>query len=113
MLHDAVDFGDERLALGVARLEQLFDARQTLGDVVGAGHATGVEGAQRQLRARLADGLGGDDADRLAQLDHAAACQVFAVAHAADAEARFAGERRAHKGLLDAVALARWPAPLR
>jgi hypothetical protein len=53
---------------------------KTLRNVVGAGHTTGVEGAQRQLRARLADGLGSDDADRLAHLDLAAACQIFTIA---------------------------------
>ena len=56
---------------GRARLEQLDDAGQPVGDVL-ADHAAGVEGPHRELRAGLADGLGGDDADRLAELDHAA-----------------------------------------
>ena len=63
---DAVDLGDERLALGHAGLEQLLDTGQTGRDVDAAGDTTGVERAHRQLRARLADGLRGDDADRLA-----------------------------------------------
>ena len=33
------------------------------------GDATGVEGAHRELRAGLANGLRGDDADGLAELD--------------------------------------------
>ena len=42
--------------------------------------AADVEGTHRQLGARLADRLGGDDADRFADVDHAAARQVTAVA---------------------------------
>ena len=64
----AVDLGDLRQALRLARLEQLDDAGQALGDVQ-AGDAAGVEGAHRQLGARLADRLGGDDPDRVADLD--------------------------------------------
>ena len=45
------------LALGHASLEQFLDARQTAGDVQ-AGHTAGVEGAHRELRARLADATG-------------------------------------------------------
>ena len=55
----------------------------------------GVEGAHRQLRARLADGLRGDDADRDARLDQLGVRQVQAVALRADAHAQFAGERAA------------------
>src|ERR671920_245054 len=58
--------------------------------------AADVERAHGQLRARLADRLGGDDADRLADVDQAAAAEVAAVALRADAEARGAGQRRAH-----------------
>ena len=65
-LDDAVDVADLGLALGDAGLEQLLDARQAGGDVQ-AGDAAGVERPHRQLRARLADRLGGDDADRLAE----------------------------------------------
>ena len=63
----AVLLGDLRQALRLARLEQLDDARQTVRDVR-AGDAAGVERAHRQLRAGLADRLGGDDADRVADL---------------------------------------------
>ena len=50
-----------------------------------AGDAAGVERPHRQLRARLADRLRGDDADRLADADQLAGGQVAAVAGAADA----------------------------
>src|SRR5581483_1899837 len=91
----AVDLADDGLALGDARLEQLLDAGQTLGDVGRRRHATGVERAHRQLGARLADRLGGDHADRLADLDQLAGGQVAAVAVAADALPGLAGEDRA------------------
>ena len=42
--------------------------------------ATDVERTHRELRARLADRLRGDDADRLADVDHVPARQVAAVA---------------------------------
>ena len=57
--------------------------------------ATDVERTHRELRARLADRLGGDDADRLADVDHVAAREVAAVAQRADAAAGLAGEHRA------------------
>ena len=60
--------------LGLAGLEQFFNTGQTLGDIV-AGDAAGVEGTHGQLRAGLADGLGGDDADRLAEVDQLARWQ--------------------------------------
>ena len=63
--------------------------------------AADVEGAHRQLRARLADRLRRDHADRLADVDQAAAAQVAAVALGADAEARAAGERGADLDLVD------------
>ena len=91
-LDDAVDVADLGLALGDAGLEQLLDARQAGGDVQ-AGDAAGVERPHRQLRAGLADRLGGDDADRLAGADHLAGGEVAAVARPADAVASLAGER--------------------
>ena len=69
-----------------------LDARQAGGDVQ-AGDAAGVERPHGQLRARLADRLGGDDAHCLTRADHAATGQVPAVARAADAVARLAGQR--------------------
>ena len=70
------------------------------------GGAADVEGPHGQLGARLADRLGGDDADRFADVDRRAAGQVAAVAGAADADLGFAGQHRAdlhrlHAGGLD------------
>ena len=67
----AGDLRELRLALGLAGLEQLGDTRETVGDVL-AGDAAGVEGTHRELGARLADRLRGDDADRRADVDRAA-----------------------------------------
>ena len=71
--------GQGGLALGRASLEELDHAGKTAGDV-GAGDAAGVEGTHGELRAGLADGLGGDDADRLTDLDVLAGGQRHAVA---------------------------------
>ena len=92
------DRGD---TLGRTRLEELDDTRQTLGDVV-TGHTTGVEGTHRQLGAGLTDGLGGDDADRLTDVDQLAGGQRTAVAEGAGADRGLAGQDRAGLDLLDA-----------
>ncbi len=63
--------------------------------------AADVEGPQRELGARLADGLRGQDADRLAHVHHVHGGQVAAVAHPADAAPGLAGEDRADLDLLD------------
>ena len=68
-------------------------------------HAADVERTHRQLRARLADRLGGDDADRHAFLDQRAGGQVHAVAQPADAQRRLAGHRAADDDLVDAQLL--------
>src|SRR5690606_36874399 len=81
----------------------ILDAGQAMGDVV-AGHATGVEGTHRQLRARLADRLGGHDADRLTDLHLPAGRQRQAVAGAAHAVAGVAGEHRPDADGLDLAA---------
>ena len=49
-----------------------------------------MEGSQRQLRAGFTDRLGGDDADRFSDLDHATGGEVHAVALGADTLRRFA-----------------------
>src|SRR5262249_22608711 len=57
------------------------------------------------LRAGLADALGGDDADRLADVHDLPRGQVAAVAFDADSAARFAGEHRADAHAFDARVL--------
>src|SRR2546427_6599397 len=94
-LGDAVDLANDGHALGHARLEELLDARETHGDVL-TGDTTRVEGTHRELRARLADGLSGDDSDRLAHLDELAAREAATVASAADAVLGVAPEGRPH-----------------
>ena len=47
-VHDAVDLADDRVVLRLARLEQLGDARQTAGDVLG------LRGLARDLRDDVA-----------------------------------------------------------
>src|SRR5437016_2092704 len=106
-LHLAIDLGDDRLALRDTGFEEFLDARQALRDV-GARDATGMEGPHGELRTGFADRLGSDDAHRLTDLDQLAGRQVAAVAQAADALARLAGEHRANFDLgnarLDQVA---------
>src|SRR3546814_7860555 len=70
-LHRTVDGGFDRVLL-----------RATLGS------AADVEGPHRELGAWLADRLGGDHADRLADVDDRAARQVAPIAFAADAALR-------------------------
>ena len=106
-LDHTVDLADERLALRDARLEQLLDAGQTLGDVRATGrHTAGVERAHGELRARLADRLRRDDADRLTDLHEPTGREVAPVAHPADALAGLAGHDAAHLDPADRVALA-------
>ena len=59
----------------------------------------------RQLRARLADALGADDAHRHALLDQRPGGEVHAVAQGADAQRGVAGHRAADLDLLQAHGL--------
>ena len=54
-----------------------------------------MERAHRKLRSRLADGLSRDDADGLTDIDRFTACEITAIALAANAVWRFTGQRRA------------------
>jgi hypothetical protein len=63
-------------------LPSKFDSMNDCSDLR---RAADVEGAHGQLGARLADRLGGDDADRFADVDRRAAGQIAPVAGAADA----------------------------
>src|SRR5690625_7984260 len=66
---------------------------------------TNVEGPHGQLGARLANGLGGNDTDRLAKVDDGPARQIAAIAGCANTIARFTGNRRAHQHPVDAGCL--------
>ena len=92
--HDARVAGQHGGTLGGTGLEQLDDAGQAVGDVL-TDDAAGVEGTHGQLSPGLTDGLGGDDADRLAELDHQAGGQRLAVAGDTDAMLGLAGQHRA------------------
>src|SRR5207237_6423509 len=94
--HGAADRRELRGALRVPRLEDLDDARQAVRDVR-ARDSAGVEGAHGELRARLADRLRGDDADRVADLAHLAGGEERAVAGLAYADLRLALEHRADR----------------
>src|SRR5262249_8039964 len=61
-----------------------------------------MERAHRQLRARLADGLRGDDADRFAQLDARAGGEIAPVTIGANAMLAFAREHGTNLDPLDA-----------
>ena len=65
------------------------------------GDAAGVERTHGELRARLADALGGDDADGQALFDDAVGAHVHAVATGADAARALAGERGADADALE------------
>ena len=80
------DSASDRGALGRAGLEELDDTREAVGDVL-TRDATGVERPHGELRARLTDRLGGDDADGLALVDELAGGEHRAVAGAAHAGA--------------------------
>src|SRR5690349_13744673 len=58
--------------------------------------ATDVERTHRQLRARLTDGLCGDNANRFTHVDAMTTREVTAVTLRAHAVANFAGDRRTH-----------------
>src|SRR5207248_4984156 len=100
----AADLRERRGTLRVPRLEDLDHARQAVRDV-GAGNTAGVERAHRQLRARLADRLGGDDADRIADLAHLAGGEEDAVTRLADTGLGTTLEHRAHRQLVIAAEL--------
>ena len=99
-LHPTGDVRDRRLVARHAGLEQLLHAGQTAGDVLT--DTALVEGAHGQLRAGLADGLRGHDADRLADVDQLAGRHRTAVAHRTHAGAGRAGQHRANLDLGDA-----------
>src|SRR5690606_484378 len=88
---------DRARALRSAGLEELGDTRQTLGDVIRTGGTTLVEGTHRELRTGLTDRLGGDDADRLTDVDELAGRERAAVAGGAHPDGRLARQHRTHR----------------
>ncbi len=67
--------------------------------------AADVERPHRQLRARLADGLGGDDADRFAELDECTGGKVASITINANTVLAFAREHRADAHAVNARSL--------
>src|SRR6056297_3027490 len=97
-----------QIALLVMHGLDVAEPRHALGLDLDAVHGGGtggrtadVERAHRELRARLADGLGGYHADRLADIDAVTARQVASVALRAHAVAGLAGDGRAHLDVVD------------
>src|SRR2546425_1232614 len=88
---EAIAVLDDAFHLGLAH-RLLRDARRRAAD---------VEGAQRELRARLPNRLGSQDPHRFAQIDHVHGRQVAAVAHPAHAALRLAREHRPDAHRLD------------
>ncbi len=89
-------------------VEHAADRRQTLRDVVGASDAAGVNRAHRELRARLADGLCGDDAHRGAHVDRTTRGEIPAIALLADAVLGAAGQQRAELNFFRPASSRRW-----
>src|SRR4029079_13822326 len=84
--------------------EDLDDAREAVRDVR-AGNAAGVERPHGELRARLADRLRGDDADRVADLAHPAGGEEDAVAGPANAVLALALQHRPDRERLELTLL--------
>ena len=91
----------DRLQVDVAQHAGVADRERGLLGAP-AGGAADVEGTHGQLRPRLADGLRGDDADRLADVHHAATSQVAPVAARTQPALRRTRQRRADLDTLDA-----------
>ncbi|CAN4038227.1 Arginine-binding extracellular protein ArtP, partial [Dysosmobacter welbionis] len=97
-LDRAADLCQSSHPLGLTGLKQFLDTGKALGDVA-AGQTAGVEGTHGQLGAGFADGLGGNDADRLARTHRLLGGQVHAVALGAHAAVGLAGQHGAdHDG---------------
>src|SRR3989338_9704519 len=103
---DTPDLCDHRLRFWRLALENVFNARQSHGDVF-ACRTTPVQGAHRQLCPRFTDGLRGDDPHGLTKRNHDSASKVHAVALLAHTAKRPALKRRAHEHLLCARLLER------
>src|SRR4029453_3896778 len=94
-LHAPGGFGDWRLALGLAGLEELDHTWQALSDVV-TSHTAGVESPHRQRGTRLPNGRRCRDANRLADIHQLAPGQRTAIAHSTGATRSLAGQDAAY-----------------
>src|SRR3546814_20632558 len=74
---------------------------------------TDVESTHRKLRARLTDGLGGNDTHGFAAVDQVAPAQIAAIAMRAQTMTRFAGQRRTYLDPVAADAIELGEAPCR
>ena len=83
-LHGFEPIGEDDLTLNLGPSGRLL--RDT------SGRTSNVERTQGELSARLADRLGRENTDRLAQIDQIHCGEVSAVAHAAQTAARLACE---------------------
>ena len=99
--HIPVYFGQHRLALGNARLEEFLHTRQAACDVR-TRDAARVERPHRELSARLPDALRGDYAHCLAYHYRVPGGERQPVAHAAQPALRLASQRRPHFHARDA-----------
>ncbi len=106
--HDAVAVhGDQFAGLAADRLDadvagETVGLRILRGLLADSGRrSTDVERTHGELRARFADGLRRDHADRFAALHQPSGGQVAAVARDANAALRFAGQHRADLDALD------------
>ena len=99
--HDqiAVRIADDVAVLDPDRAVEVRLDERLLGDLR---RAADMERAHGELRARLADRLRGDDADRLAHIDRRAARKIAPIALAANAVLGLAGQHRADVHLMDA-----------
>ena len=82
----------DRAVLTSFVFRRLFQTRRT----------ADVERTHRQLRARFADRLRGDDADRFADFNRSTGREVAAVTLDAAAATRFAGQHRTNANALHA-----------
>ena len=87
----AINAADLCLPLRLACLKELFNARQTCGDVHASDTAR-MERSHRELRTRLADRLCRHDAYGFTEGNDLARCKVAAVAGLADARRGNAAE---------------------
>ena len=98
------DLGQHSKTLGLACFEKLLNTRQTMRDVV-TSDATRVERTHRELRARFANRLCGDDADSGADVDGTRGCKIPAIALLANAFVCMARHDSANDDLFDTSSL--------